>query len=475
MINILLLGKNTHLIESLLAGNYSGSFMCAKSIDEIKAILSRQPSIDIIILLSDFPASDIQFTISVLSSLNLDLPVIFIKRDNEKVEVNNLVLWNVAYLLNEPLSSEELIFAIEKAIKNYQEAKYSTDYEKIYLQILYKFNILADIVKKANSSLDRSTVVESIMQKIEEIIKCEGWSLLLLNKEQDKLIFEASKGTIGSKLQGKEMPADAGIVGYVLKNNFPVLINDVSRDKLKYEDIDLTYNFNTRSIICIPLKSRGITIGAIEIVNKKYNQPFDQKDLELLQILSEPAAIALENCFLFEQTKELSLIDDLTKLYNSRYLNYYLEQEIERERRTKKPISMVFFDIDGFKRINDNYGHLAGSQVISEIGLLLKSSIRKMDIAIRYGGDEFIMLLPETGSENSLTLVKRFRKKLNAYVFLENLGINEHLTASFGIATFPFNSNNKEELINNTDTAMYYIKERGKDGIYVFNSDEIIR
>ncbi len=474
MTNILLLGRDSTRIIKLLE-SYHYSMISAENMDSLKNVISKQTSPDIVILMSDFPISDIQFGLSVLSSQSIDSPVIYIKTGMEKTDINRLLLWNVACLLNEPLSRDELIFAVEKAIKGYHEVKYSTDYEKIYLQIMYKFNILADIVKKANSSLDRSTVVESIMQKIEEIIKCEGWSLLLFNREKDRLIFEASKGTIGSELQGKEMPADAGIVGYVIKNNLPVLINDVSKDKLKYDDIDLSYNFNTRSIICIPLKSRGVTIGAIEIVNKKYNQLFDQKDLELLQILSEPAAIALENCFLFEKTKELSLIDDLTKLYNSRYLNYYLEQEIEREKRTKKPISMVFFDIDGFKRINDNYGHLAGSQVISEIGKLLKLSIRKMDIAIRYGGDEFIMLLPETSSENSLILVKRFRDKLNSHIFLENLGINEHLTASFGIATFPFNSNTKEELISNTDTAMYYIKERGKDGIFVFNSDEIIR
>lgn len=475
MTNILLLGKDTESVRNLLEKGYPCKIISAKTIDGLNDILHNKALMDVTLLFCDFPARDIPFLMSVFSSFGIDTPVIYITKNDANIDMNSMVLWNVSSYLTEPLLLNELVFAIEKAKKQHYESLNKTDYEKIYLEIMYKFNILADIVKKANSSLDRSTVVESIMHKIEEIIKCEGWSLLLLNKEKNKLIFEASKGSIGGVLQGKEMPADVGIVGRVIKSNTPIIINDAQNSQDKYNNIDINYNFVTRSIMCIPLKSQGVTIGAIEIVNKKYNESFSQKDLELLQILSEPAAIALENCFLYEKTKELSLIDDLTQLYNSRFLNYYLEKEIERCRRTKKPISMVFFDIDGFKRINDNYGHLAGSQVISEIGLLLKSCIRKMDTAIRYGGDEFIVILPETSSNNSLILVKRIRDMLNNHIFLAKLGIKEHLTASFGIATFPSNSENKEELINNTDAAMYFVKERGKDGIFVYNSSHLIR
>ena len=136
---------------------------------------------------------------------------------------------------------------------------------------------------------------------------------------------------------------------------------------------------------------------------------------------------------------------------------------------------MVFFDIDGFKNINDKYGHLAGSQVLSEVGKLLKDSIRKMDTAIRYGGDEFIIILPETSTENSINIVRRLRHSLNSHSFLSDLGINTHLTASFGLSTFPYKSKTKEELINHTDSAMYYVKDRGKDGIYVYKTEKIIR
>lgn len=475
MTNIIMIGNDNYGLKNILEGNPSYHVTNIDGSKDLNSKLKDTSQFDILILTGHCVLSDIFSITRTFHSIELDIPLIFISSELKEEDINTLIMSNVSSFLIPPVNPGELFFAVENAKKQSQAHKSKTEYERVYLDTVYKFQVLADIVKKANSSLERVVVVESIMAKVEEIIKCEGWSILLLNKEKDKLVFEASKGAIGKLLEGKEIPADAGIVGKVIRENTPVIINDAKTSSAKYNKIDDTYNFSTNSIICIPLKSQGITIGAIEIVNKKYDKLFNEKDLELLQILSEPAAIALENSFLYEKTKELSLIDDLTQLYNSRYLNQYLEKEIERAKRKKTCITMIFFDIDGFKEINDNYGHLAGSQALSEIGYLVKESIRKMDTAFRCGGDEYIIILPETATENSITFLKRFRETLNLYSFLKDMGININITASFGVSTFPDHSKTKEELISYTDSAMYYVKERGKDGIYVHNSNMIIR
>ena len=187
-------------------------------------------------------------------------------------------------------------------------------------------------------------------------------------------------------------------------------MNDTARDPRFARKFDTKTQFETRSILCAPLISRGHTIGVVEIINKLKGR-FVQADLDVLLTLVEPCAIAIENAILFQRTEQLTITDDLTKLFNSRYLNVYLGREIKRCKRHGIPLSVIFLDLDGFKGINDAYGHLAGSGTLAEVGAILAEAVRESDILARYGGDEFVVVLPETPPAGALVIAERLRAR----------------------------------------------------------------
>ena len=184
-----------------------------------------------------------------------------------------------------------------------------------------------------------------------------------------------------------------------------------------------------------------------------------------MQSLMEQAAIAIENAVLFKKLEDLSVTDDLTRLYNSRYLNQFLHQEVKRCRRYGYAVSVVFLDLDGFKSVNDRYGHLAGGRTLTEIGRVIRASVRDTDIVSRFGGDEFTVVLPQTGVEGARVIAERVRSAIETWDYHETLGLDLRLTASIGIACYPDHAETREGWIGQADRAMYRVKEQGKNGI----------
>jgi diguanylate cyclase (GGDEF)-like protein len=204
----------------------------------------------------------------------------------------------------------------------------------------------------------------------------------------------------------------------------------------------------------------------VQVINRLGGR-FTQADLDLLLTLVEPCAIAIENAILFQRTEQLTITDDLTKLFNSRYLNLYLSREIKRCKRHGIPLSVIFLDLDGFKNVNDQHGHLAGSATLTEVGTILGQAVRESDILARYGGDEFVVVLPETPAAGALVIAERIRKSIAGHCFLRGQGLEARISASFGIAAYPDHALTPEGLIQKADQAMYRVKERDKNGIEV--------
>jgi diguanylate cyclase (GGDEF)-like protein len=170
---------------------------------------------------------------------------------------------------------------------------------------------------------------------------------------------------------------------------------------------------------------------------------------------------------LFQRTEQLTITDDLTKLFNSRDMNLYIGREIKRCKRHGIPLSVIFLDLDGFKGINDQYGHLAGSGTLAEVGSILAEEVRESDILARYGGDEFVVVLPETPPGGALVIAERLRRAIEEHAFLGAQGLSARISASFGIASYPDHALTPEGLIQKADQAMYRVKERDKNGIEV--------
>lgn len=167
-----------------------------------------------------------------------------------------------------------------------------------------------------------------------------------------------------------------------------------------------------------------------------------------------------------EKIEEISLTDDLTGLYNIRFLNQSIDIEIERSHRFGSIFSVIFMDIDDLKKVNDRFGHLAGSRVLIETARILKGNMRKVDIIIRYGGDEFVIIMPQTSKESGFMVADRLRRTIEESVFLKSEGHPVRITASFGVASFPVNAKDKEELLLIADKALYHGKFSTKNVVY---------
>jgi diguanylate cyclase (GGDEF)-like protein len=223
-------------------------------------------------------------------------------------------------------------------------------------------------------------------------------------------------------------------------------------------------------VIAFPLSCRGRRVGALIGLDRtpSTREPrLAPVILRAVRVLLEPAAVALDNALQLKRAEALSVTDDLTKLYNTRYLNSVLRRETKRASRSGRPLSLLFLDLDGFKGVNDKHGHLCGSRALVEAAAVIRGSARETDVVARFGGDEFALILPDTGSEGAFAVGERIRERIAAHEFLASDGLKIRLTASVGVATLPDVAASADELVQAADKAMYQVKESGKNGIQI--------
>jgi diguanylate cyclase (GGDEF)-like protein len=323
-----------------------------------------------------------------------------------------------------------------------------------------------DIGKTLTSTLNISEVLGIIMEKISKLLKPTNWSLLLVDPASNELYFEIAVGEGAEKLKDVRLQFGEGVVGWVASQAQPILVSDVLEDERWCKKMDDMTKFKTRSILCAPMQVRETVLGVIELVNDT-PAAFSEADLRLLNSLADFAAIAIENARNFQRVQELTVTDDVTSLFNSRYLHEALDREFERSRRYGHQFGVVFFDLDHFKQVNDCHGHLCGSRLLTEVGELIRKLVRSVDIPVRYGGDEFVVVLPQTSKEQTIHVARRLRLSLNETVFLEAEGLGVRVTASFGVAAYPEDAVVRDDVLRLADEAMYRVKETTRDGIQI--------
>lgn len=324
---------------------------------------------------------------------------------------------------------------------------------------------LNDIGRALTSTLELSEVLRLVTERAQALLRAARISLLLLDEQAQELRFEVATGPGADRLASLRLKVGEGIAGWVAREGQPVLVQDASRDPRFSSRYDALSGHATRGLIAVPLVSKGRTLGVLEVLRGEGEPELTAEDLLTVRTLADHAAIAIENAQAFERIRDLTIVDDHTGLFNARHLLRVLEAEVVRSERYGRPFSLVFIDLDHFKRVNDQHGHQAGSAALREVGEVLREELRETDVPTRYGGDEYVILLPEADREQAMGVAERLRAAIAEHTFLVDRGLAVRLTASLGVATWPLDGHRAEELLGRADAAMYRVKGESRDAV----------
>jgi len=335
-------------------------------------------------------------------------------------------------------------------------------------ECLYETDALlacVEIGKTLTSTLDLKKILELIMVKVSRLIEAQNWSLLLKNETTEELTFDIVVGINHDFIKGVRLEPGEGVSGHVVRTGIPIFLSDVKDDHRFSGKVDELTGFKTESIICVPLKIHGKILGVIEIVNVKNIALFETKYLPFLTILTDYAAIAIENSRLFAKIQRMNVIDEYTGLYNARYLHQILEKLIENSARQNAEFAVVFVDIDNFKEVVDSHGHLLGTKMLKELGQTITDCLFEKDILVKYGGDEYVIILPGSNKHEAKKLIEKTLSAIRETTYLKSESQPVKITASFGIAMYPADAGTIKDLLILADKAMYRVKNTTKDAV----------
>jgi len=294
---------------------------------------------------------------------------------------------------------------------------------------LVQLSFFTNIGKDISSASTLKELIDAIMAHIGTIFAPAHWSLLLRKHPSGELTFIKVIGSGSDALTGKILKKGQGIAGWIAENGQAAISDNVKTDPRFSSSMDEESGFNTRSIIGVPLKTSTRVFGVIELVNPTRTENFSAFDLKLLGTIADYAAIAMEKLYYIKALKRSALKDPLTGLNNRRPLMPFIRRELARAQRENSPFTLLFVDIDDFKAINDTCGHDQGDYVLKKVAKILEDSIRKIDFLCRWGGDEFVLVLPGQTREGA----ELIRKRIMESPALKELTDNYQTGLSIGI------------------------------------------
>ena len=324
-----------------------------------------------------------------------------------------------------------------------------------------------------SSDLVLERVIDDLLEKAKLLCGAENSSVMLLDKKTQELYFYAIHNflfqEINNDLLNLRLRLGEGITGWVAKHAKAVLVEDCSKDLRFSKRADEKTSYQTRSMMCVPLKFKDRVLGTIQIVNRIDHTFFDEADLNILELLANQAAVAIESARLHE----MATIDATTKLYMKDYFLARLEEEYNEAKIKNKPISLLMSDIDFFKKVNDKFGHQGGDIALIELASVIRESMRDLgrDVMVgRYGGEEFCVLLPNKDEKETFEIGELIRKNIEAHPIPIN-GKTENITISIGYTTYPKHKDylkSSLDMIKFADEALYTCKKRGRNCVSAY-------
>ncbi len=336
----------------------------------------------------------------------------------------------------------------------------------------YEIDNLLEISNEIYSILDLEQLVNAALLILVGQIGCQKAFALLLDTEKGKYSRQFVKGFVEEFDSYFELELDAPLISYFRKNYRPKLISELQKqkelkenlDRLQYENID----------VIAPIIYSNRIKGIIGIGNKLYGSTFDKSDMQIFNILVNIISVSISNAEMYENTKKMSLTDAMTHLYNYRYLEQRMNEELKRARRSSMSVSVLMIDIDHFKNYNDQLGHQAGDEALRIVAQLLQNTLREEDVVARYGGEEFCVILPNTAKDQIAYLAERVRLSiLNHSFYREEIQPERTLTISMGGASFPDDGDDFKGLIKRADTALYQSKQNGRNMFTLYRQEAV--
>jgi diguanylate cyclase (GGDEF)-like protein len=324
---------------------------------------------------------------------------------------------------------------------------------------------LIEVAKAVVSTLDLDTVLQAILTSAMGFAETPAGSVALYYDAKRELSLHAHSGLTADFVKNERWEVTSGgLTEQVLKAGEIFFIEDT--EKTGYFNNPVALNEGIRSLVCVPLVFQTRIMGILYL-DDFVPRCFDREKLNLLSILASFAAMAINNATLHKRTKIMAITDSLTGLHNHRYFKQYFKQEMARAKRYHKAFSIIMMDVDDFKSFNDSFGHATGDLLLHNMGALILQTVRGVDVAFRYGGEEFVVLLPETRLENAILAAERLRESVQKGTLKKLAGsATRGVTVSIGVASYPENADKMDELFHIVDSLLYRAKRCGKNTVY---------
>ncbi len=311
------------------------------------------------------------------------------------------------------------------------------------------------IAQQTTTILDLEELLAKVCVLIQEKFQISHVSVLL--KDEEDLVLRAHHGALTLHIpEGGRLPASAAGWGKALETGKTLIENDVSSNP-DY----IGFYLETGSRMCIPLVSFGQTLGVL-MLDSDRAKGFIASDTQSLESAADICATAIQNANYVVRVQQLAYLDGLTGIFNRRFFELRITEEIERARRFGAGMAIIMVDIDQFKRLNDEYGHLLGDEVLRQVSSVFHQQLRKIDVVCRYGGEEFAILLSQTNSQHALAVAEKLRRLIEAWQFP---GVPRSVTISAGVATWPDHGTTRDELVKAADAGLYAAKQAGRNRV----------